>query len=369
MTCHWARELAQFGHEVYGYTFAPDRDFEPELNGARWRQAPSRSSWRRIVTLPLWVTRQCELDDLDALICISTYPNLVGLASRLLSKGPGKWRGTLMITEHNVPSLYRRLLGKRGTAKDWICRLLYRYANGAVAVSHAVATDLIGRYGVDPDHCFVVPNPVFTDSQAAFQRLEGPDRSKTLHVGFAGRITTQKRPLLFVHTLRVLIDQGYDVQGHVCGDGDLLDQMRERAYLDGVPIKFYGWSADWLDDLAHVIDCLLLPSYVEGLAMVLIEAASRKIPCVAPSAALGVADGIVPGITGTLALSSTAEDLASALLVALSLNTAGLPGWINRWTARSSTMALLRTLELSEPPASRSDPAADPQVVEPTHAR
>jgi glycosyltransferase involved in cell wall biosynthesis len=86
---------------------------------------------------------------------------------------------------------------------------------------------------------------------------------------------------------------------------------------------------------------------VEGLGNVLIEAAATGIPSVASSRALGVADAIVPGITGELALTDDPQAYADAVLRAapLQLNSpVDLGAWLERFSPARSTGILLDAL-------------------------
>jgi glycosyltransferase involved in cell wall biosynthesis len=81
---------------------------------------------------------------------------------------------------------------------------------------------------------------------------------------------------------------------------------------------------------------VLLPSDREGFGNVLVEAAAVGVPSVAVSGALGVADAIVPGITGELALGSSASDLADAVQRASELKVDGIEAWLERFSVDSS---------------------------------
>ena len=61
------------------------------------------------------------------------------------------------------------------------------------------------------------------------------------------------------------------------------------------------------------------PRRDEGSGDELVRAAARGVPSVALSTALGVADGIIPGVTGELALDDDPESVADAVVTAASL--------------------------------------------------
>ncbi len=103
--------------------------------------------------------------------------------------------------------------------------------------------------------------------------------------------------------LRELGARGVSASAVFIGDGDQRARLEREAASAGLDVAFPGWVDD-RQPLAAGCDCLLLPSDVEGLGMVLVEAAGMGLPSVAPSPALGVADAVVPGLTGILSLST-----------------------------------------------------------------
>jgi glycosyltransferase involved in cell wall biosynthesis len=163
----------------------------------------------------------------------------------------------------------------------------------------------------------------------------------SVRVGFVGRIVEQKRPLLFVQAVAALRSRGVDAEGVVLGVGPLQEAMQQEAEGRGVPLTFRGWHQNWLL-AADEIDCLLLSSSVEGLGNVLVEAASVGLPCVAWSGALGVADAMISGVTGGLALRDTASDYADALqeVAFRDFEPSDVDGWLQRFDADRSTSNL-----------------------------
>jgi glycosyltransferase involved in cell wall biosynthesis len=83
---------------------------------------------------------------------------------------------------------------------------------------------------------------------------------------------------------------------------------------------------------------------VEGFGNVLVEAAYARIPSVAWSCALGVADAIVPGVTGELAISADPIDLADAVSSAVRIE-GRIGDWYTRFSREESTAIFTRTIE------------------------
>ena len=225
----------------------------------------------------------------------------------------------LVVSERNMPSLQYFNARGRDRLTIWLARRLYRRAGGVVAISHPVAGDLVSGFHVMPDRLYVVPNPVISDTHA--DDSSSPTLApRSLHIGFVGRLVEQKRPSLFLAVLRTLAQRGIEVCGTIFGDGPLRELTEREALELGLDVSFFGWQEPWWEG-ASKIDCIVVTASFEGLANVLVEAAAAEIPSVASSRALGVADAILPGITGELAMTDDAGAYADAVLRACSHST------------------------------------------------
>ncbi|MGO4691449.1 glycosyltransferase [Glaciibacter sp. 2TAF33] len=178
-----------------------------------------------------------------------------------------------------------------------------------------------------------------TGTAGASARRPGSDRG--IQIVVVCRLVPQKRPLLAIEAAAELARRGISVEIMTFGDGPLLGDLADAADRVGVDFWHRGWVENWfaaLDDNAVVV----LPSDREGFGNVLVEAAAAGYPAVAVSGALGVADAIVPGITGELALSANPVDLADAILRAadLPLDRALIEPWLRRFSVEASGSAL-----------------------------
>lgn len=327
----WSEFLVRRGHDVFLYTYASPGsagEVPPEVTH---RHLPARSKIGKQLSLPRMLARHLRADRVDVLVSSLTYSNLVALVGSMLSGASPP----VVIVEHNVPSVYLNLRGRPGRIQRALARRLYRRAAAAIGVSHAVGADLMTGYRVPAHRMYVLPNPV-NEMPSPDQRTRARER-RGLTVGFVGRISEQKCPLLFVDVLQELGRRGEDARGAVIGDGPLKDQMAAYAERAGVPLDFRGWNEPWTSAAAD-ISCVVLASSIEGLGNVLIEAASAGIPSVAASSALGVADAILPGLTGVLALSSEPADLADAILAAtyVRIDPDVVRGWLDRFLASNA---------------------------------
>lgn len=330
----WTAQLLAEGHEVTLLTYEPGEDGARVPAGAAHRHFPRRSRAARWLGLGTWLRAEAVAAELDVLVTLLTFTNVAALLGRGASP-------PIVISERNVPSTYLPLEGRTGRLERRLAQLAYRRAQAAVAISHPVAGDLVGGYGIAPERCFVVPNPVTDVAPPA----PVPPDGRPLHLVFAARLHVQKRPELFLAVVEELRRRGHAVRGSVVGDGPLRPELEARARRLGSPVAFLGWREPWWEAPDGQPDCLVLPSSVEGFGNVLVEATVAGIPAVALSSALGVADAVVPGMTGELAATDDPAELADAVLRAVGgLDAAPRDRWLSRFSAPESTRVLLAVL-------------------------
>ena len=159
-----------------------------------------------------------------------------------------------------------------------------------VASSETLARELVQR-GTNPDTtCAVSINLDVKDWNPS--RFPGQAVRKTLGckttqplILFAGRLSSEKRPLLAVECWRALIASGVDTRFAVAGNGPLLSQMIEAVAAAGLQerVEFLGeLDGDMLRFVYSAADVYHAPSEIEGIARSLFEAMAMEcVPVVA----------------------------------------------------------------------------------------
>lgn len=337
-------EMHALGNHVTVYVY--DRD-QPAVNipdgvvvnrfCPRWRST-------RYALLPLWFHRQVRHDRPDVVLSLLTYSNVVALLTWMLFRHKSL---PLVISEHNTPSLQWSHARTRDRITFWLARRLYRRATGVLAVSHPVAGDLVSTLHVSAERLFIVQNPIIPNSPSPRSASDFV-MPKRLHLAFVGRLVDQKRPSLFLEVLRTLAQRNIHVRATIIGDGPLRTDTETKARDTGLDVFFAGWREPWWE-AASELDCIVVTASFEGLGNVLIEAAAVQIPCVACSRALGVADAILPGVTGELTMTDHPDDYADAVLRAWSRRTSNdrLDGWLDHFSSERSTIRLLTALRIA----------------------
>jgi glycosyltransferase involved in cell wall biosynthesis len=278
----------------------------------------------------------------DVAISLQAHPNLLLLtAAKLVPKAQ---RPRILISERNLVSLGLPGSSVSHRAKIAAAQRFYGTADHVIAISHPVAGELVAGFGVKGDRITVVANPatakVVAGSGTAARRV-GSDRG--IQIVLACRLVTQKRPLLAIAAAAELARRGVEVEVVSFGGGPLLADVTAAANAAGVTFVSHGWVENWFEHFADNA-VALLPSTREGFGNVLVEAAAAGYPSVAVSGALGVADAIVPGITGELALSADPVDVADALLRASELTLTNIDPWLQRFSVESSGSDLERVM-------------------------
>ncbi|WP_118195460.1 glycosyltransferase [Albibacterium indicum] len=100
-------------------------------------------------------------------------------------------------------------------------------------------------------------------------------------VGFVGRLTYLKNIEYVIDVFNALEKMPKDAVLLIVGSGELKDQLTKRVDTLGINHKvFFLGSRFDINRLMMAMDILLLPSFNEGLGMVLIEAQAAALKCI-----------------------------------------------------------------------------------------
>ncbi len=155
------------------------------------------------------------------------------------------------------------------------------------------------RCGLDPEFFLDAPSPVPTVPRLTC----------------IGRIVEQKGQQVLVEAAAILRDRGRDFTLSIVGDGPMAEDVRNRVREWGLEscIEMPGVvTTDELLDQLRRSRGLVLPSFAEGLPMVIMEAMALGRPVVSTYVA-GIPELVVPGETGWLVPASAALPLADAM--------------------------------------------------------
>ncbi|MDQ2902502.1 MAG: glycosyltransferase [Chloroflexota bacterium] len=159
---------------------------------------------------------------------------------------------------------------------------------------HITSTQYLKQWmaarGVDPEgiqvcHTNIDANewsPQSYDSATIRKQLSIP--AETPVILFVGRVTAQKRPLVFVKIMQELVARNPHCIALIVGDGEKLPAMKACVKKNSLEqhIRFMGALPNkQVREVMAVSDILLLPSASEGLALVLFECMAMEMVPVA----------------------------------------------------------------------------------------
>ncbi|PQJ73804.1 glycosyltransferase family 4 protein [Polaribacter gangjinensis] len=140
---------------------------------------------------------------------------------------------------------------------------------------------------------------------------------------FIGRLIFDKGILEFIEALKILNLEYKNFEGLILGPIYKLnhtavsEKVLNEWINDGI-VKYLGETENVLPYIQDA-DCLVLPSYREGLSKVLIEASSVAIPIITTDVP-GCRDVVVDGVTGLLCKVKDSKSLAEKMKLLLNMN-------------------------------------------------
>jgi colanic acid/amylovoran biosynthesis glycosyltransferase len=154
-----------------------------------------------------------------------------------------------------------------------------------------------------------------------------------------GRLCEQKGQLLLIDAARQLSERGIEFELVLAGDGEMrgdLEHLIGRYKLQNV-VRITGWiSSDQVRDEILAARALVLPSFAEGLPVVIMEAMALRRPVISTFVA-GIPELVDPTEHGWLVPAGNADALASAMQQCLDVSSETI--------ARMGEAARLRVLD------------------------
>lgn len=211
----------------------------------------------------------------------------------------------LSITVHGPDEFFDakgQYLEQKVEAADFICCISF-FARSQL-MKHAAHNHwrklVVARLGVDA--------ALFRP--ARLQRADG-----VFEILCVGRLTPAKGQHLLVEALSAMLESGRSARLRMVGDG--VDRYSLTALVArcglGASVVFEGAvNQDRIRALYALADCLCLPSFAEGIPVVLMEAMAMEIPCVTTHIA-GIPELIRDGVEGLLVAPSDLDGLVDAL--------------------------------------------------------
>jgi colanic acid/amylovoran biosynthesis glycosyltransferase len=170
--------------------------------------------------------------------------------------------------------------------------------------------------GVDPAEFSTPPNagsdvlrrPGFSAPDPGLRSTSDP----ACRLLFVGRLAAVKGLPILIDALRSLVPKIPGIELVVAGDGP--DRASLEKLAAGLPVRFLGYqSQTQVRDLLREAAAFVLPSFAEGVPVVLMEAMAAGVPVVATRIA-GIPELVEDGVTGLLVPPGDAASLVDAMV-------------------------------------------------------
>jgi glycosyltransferase involved in cell wall biosynthesis len=203
-----------------------------------------------------------------------------------------------------------------------LMRVLYPCADGVIAVSAGVASDLSREIRIPLGDISVIYNPVLTPQLLACAEVKGDGPWKKEdslpRIIAVGRLSKQKNFSLLLNAFAAL-KKRIDCRLVILGEGELRQDLENEANSLGVAasISMPGFVKNpyvWMKNS----DLFVLSSAWEGLPTVLIEAMACGLPVVSTDCPSGPSEILEYGKWGVLVPVNDINQLADAMFSALS---------------------------------------------------
>jgi len=284
-----ARAARDAGHEVV--FLSPERGAFTELveaDGMRVRVVPRGGALDLRALVRLLRAIRSERPDV-----VHTHVHFSG---NVLARVAGRLAGARVIAHMHIENAFRAGRGRR--VQVALDNLTARLCTWIVAVSQATADALVAQ-GYPRDRVVVVHNGIEQVEAARPAGLGTPPGAPVL--GLVGRLCDVKGQRELIAALprlqradAVALLVGRDLEA----GGAFEAALRREAAPLGERVRFAGYRDD-VPSLLAALDVFVLPSWIEGLPLVVLEAMAQAKPVVATDVG-GTGELVVDGETGLL---------------------------------------------------------------------
>ncbi len=181
-----------------------------------------------------------------------------------------------------------------------------------VAITNFCAAQL--RRWVSHEHWDKIRVVHCTVGDEFFEQAE-PINPQSKALVCVGRLSAQKGQLLLIEAFADAIDQGVDAELVLVGDGEMREQIEGYVRSRGIEdrVRITGWvSGEGVRRELLSARALVLPSFAEGLPMVIMEAFALGRPVITTYIA-GIPELVVHGENGWLMPSGSVSNLVEAI--------------------------------------------------------
>lgn len=189
----------------------------------------------------------------------------------------------------------------------------YKKVNSVISVSNASERDILNHFPFLKGRTTIIPVGLEYISEIKEIELKQAGKHSIIHVG---GFTFEKNHFGLLRIFKNVLSINKHVHLHLIGDGPLKFKIEKEVKIMGLSpyVTFYGFVNNPLSYIKQG-DVLVLPSVIEGLPGVLLEAMYCKTPTIAYN--VGGISEIVGSTTGYLIEKGDETSFAAAILETL----------------------------------------------------
>ncbi len=307
-----ASELARRGFQVSLLLVRAQGEYKNHIH-ADLRLIDFRAK-RALTSIPR-LARYLKKKRPSILLSTLDHTNLIAIWARLLVSS----RTKIIIRIDNIMTPGRKRSG--GLTRfiiGFLARLFYPFADAVIAVSHAVAADLVRFSFIPSKRISIINNPIslstiLQSSKETVTHLWYSLNSVPVVLG-VGRLAKQKDFGTLIHAFRIVRDQ-MKAKLIILGEGLERPRLEElvRSYNLGADVDLPGFANNPYSFMSRS-SVFVLSSRWEGFGIVLLEALALGIPAVATNCPGGPSEILDNGRYGRLVPVGNAKVLAKAII-------------------------------------------------------
>lgn len=197
--------------------------------------------------------------------------------------------------------------------KKLIHSFLMRQVDHVASVSEACRIDFIKLFPFLREESTTLPIGVNID-EADFSKGKGKFINENPVLIQVGGFVPEKNHAGMLRIFQQVLVEKPAAELRLAGEGRLMSTVRQQAEQMGIAsrVRFLGNRKD-IFDLMHECDLLVMPSLIEGLPGVILEAFECRLPVVAYDVG-GIHEVVKDGITGRLLKKNDETGFANAVL-------------------------------------------------------
>ena len=203
-------------------------------------------------------------------------------------------------------------------------RFSERFVDRFIVVSDALQKTMIEQHKIEPQRVVKIYNGIEKDEycmpdeeiarrRISFRKKLGLGEDVPI-VGAIGRLVWQKGFEYFIEAIPNVLKRIPEAVFLIVGEGELKEELKVKS--EKLKVKdsliFTGFRNDIKDVLASV-DAFVMPSLLEGLPVVLLEAMATRRPIVATRIE-GISEALENGVTGLLVPARDPQVLSEAIV-------------------------------------------------------